>query len=243
MPRHAATLLAAALLFVATCSRSPAPATPPAPNGPVPPLSEHQLRDRVVAVVDDEAVLWSEIEAVVALGLVPATRSRADVLDGLIEQRLRFQAAERFGPVQVSVERVEEQVAEIAARFESPEAFQRRLEASGFTEAELRQLVVRQLMVLNYVDEQLGARVFVSLDDIRTYFDEQLVPRLERTGDPVPPLDTVREDIRGVLKEERLNEEIERWTSELRLEADVQIFLDEEGEELPPLVWREEGTG
>lgn len=242
MPRLTTPLLAL-LLLLAACSRSPAPATPPEPNAPVPPLSEHRLRDRVVAVVDEEAVLWSEIETVVALGLVPATRSRADVLDGLIEQRLRFQAAERFGLVQVSVERVEEQVAEIAARFESPQEFRRRLEASGLTEGELRQLVARQLMVLNYVDEQLGARVFVSLDDIRTYYDGQLVPRLERNGDPVPPLDAVREEIRGVLKEERLNEEIERWTSELRREADVQIFLDGGSEELPPLVWRQEGAG
>lgn len=230
--------LFAAALLLAACSQTPPPAAAPTPDAPAPPLAAHELRDRVVAVVDEEAVLLSEVETVVALGLAAEGASRSEVLDGLIEQRLRFQAAERFGLVQVSVERVEEQVAEIRAGFESRQEFERRLAESGLTEGELRQLVARQLMVLNYVDEQLGARVFVSLADIRAYYEDELVPALERRGEAVPPLGEVREEIRGVLKEQRLNEEIDRWTEELRREADVQVFLDESLEELPPLVWR-----
>ena len=42
---------------------------------------------------------------------------------------------------------------------------------------DLRQLVARQLMVLTYVDEQLGPRVFVSLDDINAYYTTCSLPR------------------------------------------------------------------
>jgi len=245
MFRLARTLLVVFLLVppLTACSsaRPSAPQTPAA--GPVPPLAAHELRDRVVAVVDEEAVLLSEIEAIIALGLAAGGASRADVLDGLIDQRLRFQAADRFGLVQVSVERIEEQVSEIAERFESRRVFAERLAEVGLTEAEMRQLVARQLMVLNYVDQQLGARVFVSLDDIRAYYDGELVPALERRGEAVPPLEEVREEVRAVLKERRLNEEIERWSAELRREADVQIFLDDEIDDLPPLVWGTAGEG
>jgi len=36
----------------------------------------------------------------------------------------------------------------------------------------------------------------------------------------------VREKIREVLREQRLNEEIERWTEELRREADIEDYFD-----------------
>jgi hypothetical protein len=91
-------------------------------------------------------------------------------------------------------------------------------------------------MVLIYVEERLGARVFVGLEEIQRYYNEVLVPALEENGQPIPPQQEVREEIRAVLREMRLNEEIERWTEELRQEADIVDYFDDPREELPPLV-------
>jgi len=236
-------------LALAACSTAgtapPALYIPPAPDLP---LAQHELRDRVVAVVDEEAVLLSDVEEVIGLGLVDRQPGESDaalqarVLDGLIDHQLRFQAAERFGFGQVPVEDIEQQVDAIRDRFPDPTAFAARLAELGLTEAELRQLVARQLMVLHYVDERLGARVFVSLDDIRTYYDDELVPQLTSQGQPVPPLEEVREQIRQVIKQRRLLDEVETWTTGLRREADVQVFLDEPLEEMPPMVERIGGS-
>jgi hypothetical protein len=243
-----------ACVLVATglvaCSAAPTPIVAPAAaragdeRGGGPSLAEHTLVDRVVALVDEEAILLSDVERVIGLRLVAARpgESREEleqrVLDGLVDQRLRFQAADRFGFIDVSVDRIEEEVEKIAAGFDSRTEFETRLRRAGLSEAELRQLVARQLMVLNFVDQRLGARVFVSLDDIRAYYDDELTPRMRQQGETPPPLEEVREEIRGVLKERRLNEEIERWTDELRREADVQLFLDRPAESLPPVVDR-----
>lgn len=232
--------------LLAACSVAPSPAASPSATapGPGPALADHTLVDRVVALVDEEAILLSDVERVIDLRLVAARpgESREElqqrVLDGLVDQRLRFQAADRFGFIDVSVDRIEEEVKKIAAGFDSRQELEARLRRAGLTEAELRQLVARQLMVLNFVDQRLGARVFVSLDDIRAYYDDELTPRMEQQGKTPPPLEEVREEIRGVLKERRLNEEIERWTEELRREADVQLFLDQPAESLPPVVDR-----
>ena len=126
-------------------------------------------------------------------------------------------------------------MADIAAAFPDRAAFRRRLGELGMTEEEVRQLVARQLAVLTYVTERLGARVFVGFDDIRAHYQETLVPDLERRGEPVPPLDEVREAVRAVLHEQRLNQELERWTEELRAEADVLVF-PAPPEPLPPVV-------
>lgn len=204
-----------------------------------------QLRDRIVAVVDEDPILRSEVEEAIALSLAEPAEGETDeslrqrVVDQLVDQRLRFHAVERSGFERVSVAEVEERVEAIVARFEDRAAFEQRLGELGMTEAELRQLVARQVAILNYVDERLGARVFVSVDDIREHYRDELTPELRRRGEEVPPLAEVREVIRDVLQEQRLNEEIERWTEELRREADVLRFVEPPGE-LPPVVYRSE---
>ena len=100
------------------------------------------------------------------------------------------------------------------------------MEELGLTGEDVRQIVARQIMVITYVDERLGPRVFVSLDDIRSYYDSVLIPEMKRTGQQQPDLSDVQEEVRRVLREQRLNEEIERWTAELRLEADIEDYFD-----------------
>lgn len=200
------------------------------------------LVDRIVAVVNEEAILASDLDRLIGLGLVERQPGESDrdlrrrVLDELIEQRIRLQEVERFGLAQVPVRQIDEQVAEIRGRFPDEEAFERRLDELGLDREGVRHVVAQQLAVLTYVEERLGARVFVGLEEIRAYYTQRLVPELEAAGLPVPPLEEVREQIRRVLREELLNLEIERWTRELRAQADVIDTLDREPRPLPPVV-------
>jgi hypothetical protein len=224
--------LAASVLLAAV----PAPAQDPAPAAESP-----ILVDRIVAIVGEDPILLSEAEEVIGLGLAGRRPGEGDaelrerVIDGLIEQRLRFHEVDRSGFHRVPVTEIEARVADIAAAFPDREAFLRRLAELGMNEQEVRQLVARQIAVLTYVTERLGARVFVGFEDIRAYYQESVVPDLERRGEPVPPLDEVREAIRAVLHEQRLNQELERWTEELRAEADVLVF-PAPPDPLPPVV-------
>lgn len=208
------------------------------------PVQKPELKDRVMAVVDEDPILASELEKVIALGLVQPREGESDVafrrrvLNGLIEERLRFHEIDRFGFEQVPVDLIEKNVAEIRARFPSEEAFRRTLRDLGLTQQALRQLVARQLMVYTHVEEQLGPRVFVSLDDITAYYRNVLTPQMQKEGTPVPPLEDVRDRIRAVLKEQRLNEELDKWTEELRRAADIQVYFDPPPNQLPPVVKR-----
>ena len=198
-----------------------------APAGAAP-----RLADRIVAVVDGDPILQSDVERTLALGLVERRAGetpqqlRRRVLDGLVEQRLRVHEVERYGFDQVPVEMIAEQIDAIRARFPSEEAFRRGLADLGLQLAGLEQLVAQQLQVMVYVDELLGARVFVGVEEIEAHYERVLAPRLRREGKPVPPVEEVREEIREVLRQERLNEELARWTAELRREADVRDHLD-----------------
>lgn len=200
--------------------------------------------DRVLAVVDEETILASDVEQVIALGLVErqeeeseeAFRQRA--LQELIEQKLRFHEIDRYGFTELPVQRVEEEFTELRRRHADDGAWQARLAELGLDEQGVKALVARQLLVFTYIEERLGPRVFVSLDDIQEYYDTVLVPEMNRRGAAVPPIDEVREQIREVLRQQRLNEELERWTEELRRDADIADYSDVDHEELPPVVDR-----
>lgn len=203
------------------------------------PAMGEELVDRVVAVVDEDPILLSDVRRAIELGLVERRPEESRealerrVLDGLIAQRLRLHEVERHGTGAPPADAVEAQLEQIRASFADRAAYEASLRRLGLTEETLRVLVGRQLRLLIYVEERLGPRVFVDSDEIRAYYDDRLVPEL---GEPPPPFDDVRDDIRALLREERLNQEIEAWTAELRAEADVTVSYDRDDAELPPVV-------
>lgn len=210
------------------------------------PLADEALLlvDRIVAVVDEDPILLSDIRRAVAFGLVEAipgedpTRRDRRVLDGLIDQRLRLHEVERHDFSPIPPEEVDRQVERIRAGFDDPAELRRNLERLGLNDDGLALLVARQLRVLIYVEKRLGPRVFIRTEDIRAYYDDVLTPEMARRGQEPPPLVEVREGIRDILYEKEINAEIDAWTEELRLEADVVDYLDRAATGLPPVVER-----
>jgi len=202
------------------------------------------LVDRIVAAIDEDPIFLSDVERIIGLGLAePAAGETGDqlrrrVLDGLVDQRLRFHEVERydFGPL--PLEQVESRLEEIRARFPDRQAFAARLAELSLTEAGLRYLLTRQLRVLIYVEERLKPRVFVDPEDVRDYYDRVLRPRAALEGVELPPLQDKRQEIRQILRDLRLNEQIEIWTEELRLEAEIVDHLDRPPRALPPVARR-----
>src|SRR5215217_1044241 len=246
--RNNSRLFRPGLLPVLLILAVPGAAQKPAPAPTSPPAPKTVLQDRVLAVVDEDPILASDAERVIKLGLEQPNPGEADaqfrrrVLNALVEERLRFHEIDRFGFEQVPVDEIEKNVAKIRARFPDDAAFQKALREVGLDVKKLRQLVARQLLVFTYVDERLGPRVFVGLDDINRYYRTVLTPEMQRQGKAVPPLEDVREDIREVLKQQRLTQEVEKWTQELRDKADVVVYADQPaGAPLPPVVKRIEG--
>ncbi len=203
---------------------------------------DRQPVDRILAVVDDDPILSSEVDQVLALGVVQPEEgegereARRRALDFLIEERLRFHEVDRFGLAEVPVDVVDAEFERLQAEFGGPAKFGRVLDESELSEQGARQLLARQVMIWVYVEERLGARVFVGIEDIRQYYEEELLPELAARGEGKPEFDEVREAIRNLLRERRMNEELERWTTELLQAADVEDFFDSQFEDLPPAV-------
>ena len=207
------------------------------------------LLDRVIAAVDGDPILLSDVERRVALGMVEAAQGESQeglhrrVLDGLIDERIRLHEVGRYGGGRVSVEEIDRQVELIRQRFDDRTAYERELARLGLDEAGLRHLVLRQLRILAHIEERLAPRVFVDLGEIQSYYESELRAEMERREQPLPPLEKVREPIRELLRERQLNAEIAAWTERLRLAADVVSYLERPERPLPPLLERFSGKG
>ena len=234
-----------------------------------------EVLDRVVAVVNDDPILLSEVRRRVALarfgsqtqtmpgvsGSIPRGQTTEDessseqersVLSALIEERLLEQEAERYGIEPIRRTEVDREVAQQADALGGRAELERALAETGMTWQELEQSLARQIRILRLIEQRLGPRVFVDVDAIRQYYDEELSREMAASlidnpdagsvdSDavaPRPPLDQVREQIREVLYQRGLDRELDLWLIELRRDADVLDLYDREemeGRGLPPV--------
>ena len=151
------------------------------------PTSEPVLADRIVALVDSAPLFASDLIVAEKLGrLEPAPdesrdRFRQRLLDQLIDERLRYAAVRRQGQAQINLNEIEEQVEALIERLGGAEELRQVLAEAGMDVDLLRELFARQLVVWNYVENRLGARVFVDLEEIEDYYENELTPALEQT--------------------------------------------------------------
>ena len=186
--------------------------------------------DRVAAVVDRQVITVSEVNQMVELRFFPRNAGESEddfrrrILEALIAQALRFRDVERFGAEDIPKDSIEARVTEIAKRFPTPADLDAALRHVELTPDELRALVKRQLQVEAYVQERFAPLVFVSNDEINAYYRGTWSQQRRQRGLAIPPLAEVREEIRALLRSSRLQEEIEKWTTQLRERANVDIY-------------------
>lgn len=185
--------------------------------------------DRIAAVIDRQVLTVSEVTQMVDLRFFPrASESeddhRHDVLDALIAQALRFRDVERFGAQDIPADTIEARLQEIQKRFASETELLAAVARAELTLDEVRALVKRQLQVEAYVQERFAPLVFVSTDDIEAYYRGPWSEQRRERGLAILPLDQVREEIRLALRASRVQQEIDKWTAQLRERANVDVY-------------------
>ena|SRR5438445_10108411 len=186
--------------------------------------------DRIAALVDRQVLTVSEIGQMAEIRFFPRTSSwsdddyRKNILDALIAQALRFRDVERFGAEDISKDAIETRLLQIQQRFASPGDFTTALQRAELTLDEVRALIKRQLQVETYIQERFAPMIFVATEEIENYYKGPWTQQRRARGLSVPPLADVQDEIRTQLKSTRLQREVERWTTQLRSRANVDIY-------------------
>jgi hypothetical protein len=187
--------------------------------------------ERVLALVGNTPVLASDAELAELAQLVPREAGESDesyrraVVDALIALELRWQDLASAGMTTRVQADVDGAWAAVTKRAGGEDALRARLTASGLGEAELRTLVGRAAVVQAYALNRFAPFARPTADEVETLYRQEVVRSLERDGQPVPPLDEVRASLEAILRERKLDAEVERWTGELAARTQVLRYV------------------
>jgi len=186
--------------------------------------------DEVVAAVGDTPILRSDLhlaEAVLLVDLNPA-ESAADLGSRLLEARIRLELQFRDLEASGTLYRLDIDVAaaraSLVGRVGGEETLAPVLAANGLTAADLDELALRIAAVSAFIEQRLRPRVRISSEEVRAAYQELVVGPIEATGEVVPPLEEVQEQLHLLLAERKLNGEIERWLQSAAEQLEVTRF-------------------
>lgn len=146
--------------------------------------AEPQLLDRVVAVVNEDAITQSELD----LYLRPfyhqfksefsgdqlmhrLSEVRTKILSQLIEDRLVYQKAKELA-IDVTEEELEADLRDFKKKFKTEAEFEEALKTEGVTHTEMRDRLKRQIMVRKLHDAEVRSKIIVSPIEAQNFYNE-----------------------------------------------------------------------
>jgi parvulin-like peptidyl-prolyl isomerase len=193
-------------------------------------LAAQEVVDRIVARVEDDVILFSEVQELSRYQKLLDGKSESDahILDRLIDQwivRAEAETARFPRPADADVQR---NVERLKKSFASPEEYDTRRKASGLSDGEIRAMASAQLYLSNYLDSRFRPSVQIDPKAIEAYYQNGVVVRAKARGQEAPTIEAARDYIQEFLVQQGINEEAERWLKESRSRLHVENLLDAE---------------
>lgn len=202
------------------------------PPGPV-------VLDSVVAVVNNQAILSSDIDDELRLsvldpgrgGLGGLTRTQAlDQLIGraLIQQQIRQQDEQAAEPPQAEVDaRLSEIRKELPACVRqgcaTDAGWKAFLAAHDLNQQRVEAYLRYRIEILRFIEQRFSQGISISPQEIQTYYRDTLLPQYNK-DETIPPLDKVSARIGEILLQQRVNALFDDWLSNLRKQGDVEVL-------------------
>jgi hypothetical protein len=212
--RAMAMRVAVISLLAAVCTRCPA---------------AQEIVDRIVARVENDIILWSDVRALRRYQrfLDGTSETDSQILDRLIDQWIVRTEAEvsRFPPPSGS--EIDRGVERIRKSLDSAEEYESRKKLSGLKDQDIRAMVVMQLYLSNYLDSRFRSGVRIEPQAIEDFYRNSVVPRARARGQEPPALDAARDFIEEALMQNGINAQADQWLKESRTRLHIEKFPDE----------------
>ncbi|HWG21928.1 MAG TPA: hypothetical protein VG225_15465 [Terracidiphilus sp.] len=228
--RLAAVRLAAAVLLC--ISAMPARVLAQQPAAPV-------VLDRVVAVVNNRAILASDLDLELRLSVLEPESGSREVPDRkgalerlisrtLIQQQIRQEEAHAAEPPAAEIdERRSELRRELPAcvrlNCASDAGWTAFLAANGLTEAEVDSYLRLRLQILAYIESRFRQGIRIPEEEIESYYQQTLLPQYA-PGQAAPALNSVAPRIQEILLQQQVNSLFSAWLDNLRKQGDIEIL-------------------
>jgi hypothetical protein len=203
------------------------------------PASSTIVLDRVVAVVNNHAILSSDLDDEIRLsvldpgrgGLGTLTRSVALeqlISRALIQQQIRQEDEQAADPPQSEVNaRLAEIRHEIPAcvreNCASDIGWKAFLVEHHLSPERVESYLRYRLEILRFIERRFRQGIHISPQEIETYYHDTLLPQYA-SGDAIPSLDKVSPRIQEILLQQKVNVLFDDWLENLRKQGDVEVL-------------------
>lgn len=188
-----------------------------------------EVIDRIVARVDNDIILSSDIQDLARYQLLVDGQAQSDsiILNHLIDQYIvRNEAKAAFFP-EPSEQDIQRSLERLRKSFSSSEEFAEREKQAGLSDPDVLRTLKSQVYLSNYLDSRFRASIQINDADINDYYKTRVVPRAESRGQTPPSLEAATPYIKEVLVQRAINEQADRWLKESRNRLQIQYFPDE----------------
>jgi peptidyl-prolyl cis-trans isomerase SurA len=202
------------------------------------PAERGDVVDRIVAIVNGDLVLESDVEEEERFRkLYPygddATKTvREQAVTSLIDRTLLLQQEAGFPQVAVTDEQVKKDEDDLrkdlpacgSADCVSDAGWKKFLTAAGFTEDELSDRLRQRIQVLRFVEQRFRAGIRVSDDEIEAFYNKTLLPEYAKNNKPAPPLESISSRIEEILLQQQVSSLLDQWLKSLRDAGHVRVL-------------------
>ncbi|HEX4642452.1 MAG TPA: hypothetical protein VH161_03260 [Candidatus Acidoferrales bacterium] len=197
----------------------------PRAAGGLAPAQSSRVVDRIVARIEDDIILQSQVRELGALQQLIDGRTESDgkLLEELIEQWVVDTEATASHFPQPAQSEVDRELKRLEANFGSPEKYAARLNELGLSPSQVSRLLGRQIYVERYVDYKFRPSVQIEPADIDAYYKNDLAPELAKKNQSAPPRNSVEDQIREVLTQRRISDLTGKWLDETKSRLKIEI--------------------
>jgi len=194
-------------------------------------LAAQEVVDRIVARVENDVILLSDVRALARYQQFLDGKPETDdqILDRLIDQWIVRTEAEASRSPRPSDADIDRGLSRVRDSFRSDEEYQARMKQAGLSEQDVQAMVVSQLYLSNYLDSRFRAAVHIDPKEVEDFYQTAVVPRAKARGQEPPSLDAARDSIQEALVQNGINQQAEQWLKESRLRLHIQKSLAEVG--------------
>ena len=195
--------------------------------------------DRVVAVVNNQAILESDLENEMRLSVMePRARVRGpETLQGalqrlisrtLIQQQIRQEDTQAIAPDPTEIATRLDEIrrnlpACVHANCVTDTGWQTFLSSRGLTEASVNAYLQRRTEVLRFIERRFRQGILIDPSEVQAYYHDTLLPQYA-SGETPPPLDQVSQRIEEILLQQKVNALFGDWLENLRKQGEIEVL-------------------
>jgi hypothetical protein len=195
--------------------------------------------DRVVAIVNNRAILASDVDEEMRLAVLdpgwagtaavtPKLALERLVSRALIQQQIRQEEAQAAEPLQAEVdarlwEIRKELPACVRSNCGSEDGWKAFLATHGLAPDRVESYLRYRIEILRFIEQRFRQGIRISPEEIEAYYRETLLPQY-KAGEAAPPLDKVASRIEEILLEQQVSVLFDDWLRNLRKQGDVKVL-------------------